>query len=137
MYMKLIIMGNLGRDPELKYLPDATAVCNFSVACNLGWGDNEKTAWIRVSAWDKTAEAVNQHLQKGDGVLVEGILNPDPETGGPKVYAKRDGTAGASFEMTAHRVKFLPKGSNSGSGSSNYQQAKAQARQDANDGIPF
>ena len=113
MYQKIIIIGNLGGDPEMRYLPSGTAVTNFSVATSRRWNDPQtgkpvdETTWFRVSVWGKQAEVANQYLAKGRKVLVEGTLTPDGQTGGPRTFAKRDGTAGASFEIRAENVKFL------------------------------
>ncbi len=112
MYHKLIIAGNLGRDPEMRYLPSGAAVTDMSVATNRVYTDSNgqkvtETSWFRVSVWGGMAETVNQYLRKGSKVLVEGYLRPDPETGGPRVWTRNDGTPAASFEMTAQNVTFL------------------------------
>jgi single-strand DNA-binding protein len=112
MYHKIIIVGNLGRDPEMRYTPDGTPVTTFSVAANRRWTgqdgqQHDETVWFRVSAWRRQAEICNQYLQKGRQVLVEGRLRMDPATGGPRVYQKQDGSYGASFEVTAETVRFL------------------------------
>ncbi len=113
MYQKIIIVGNLGGDPEMRYMPDGTAVTNFSVASNRRWTDGatgqprDETTWFRVSVWRKQAETVNQYLSKGSKVLVEGRLRPDPASGGPRTYTRQDGTVGASYEITADTVRFL------------------------------
>ena len=112
MYQKLIIVGNLGRDPEMRYTSDGTPVTNFSVATNRRWtnadgSQGEETVWFRVSAWRRLAEVCNEYLERGRQVLVEGRLQPDTETGGPRVWTGRDGEARASYEMTALAVKFL------------------------------
>lgn len=112
MYQKVIIVGNLGRDPEMRYTSDGTPVTHFSVATNRRWtntdgSQGEETIWFRVTAWRRQAETCNQYLQKGRQVLVEGRLQPDPETGGPRVFQRNDGSYGASFELTADTVKFL------------------------------
>ena len=111
MYHKVIIVGNLGRDPEMRYTPDGTPVTTFSVATNRKWNrpdgsQGEETVWFRVTAWRRTAEVCNQYLQKGRQVLVEGRLKPD-ENGGPRVWTGNDGVARASYELTAETVKFL------------------------------
>jgi single-strand DNA-binding protein len=137
MHQNLVIVGNLGRDPELRYLQSGEAVCNLNVAINRKWNDRqtgepqEEVCWFRVSVWGKQAEAVNEYLTKGRQVLVEGRLRPDPETGGPRVYFRQDGTAGASFEMVAQTVRFL--GSGNGNGSAN---ARAEVEEDLNS-VPF
>jgi single-strand DNA-binding protein len=126
MYQKLIITGNLGNEPELRYLNDGQAVCNFSMACNRRWNDRatgeqqEEVTWFRVSVWGRQAEAANQYLSKGRQVLVEGRLRPDPTTGGPRLWTRQDGTVGASFEVAADRVQFLGgSGNANGSGRDN------------------
>ncbi|GJM42796.1 MAG: hypothetical protein DHS20C20_30780 [Ardenticatenaceae bacterium] len=117
MYQKLIIVGNLGGDPEMRYMPDGTAVTNFSVATNKRWTDRatgqpvDETTWFRVSAWGRNAENCNQYLQKGSRVLVEGSLQPDPATGGPKTFVRHDGTVGATYNVKADTVRFLPSAS--------------------------
>ena len=112
MYQKLIIIGNLGRDPEMRYTPSGQAVTNFNVATNRKYTTSDgnqvkETTWFRISTWGKTAEVCNQYLKKGSKVLVEGRLNPDPDTGGPKIWTRQDGTSAASFELTANQVRFL------------------------------
>lgn len=112
MYHKVIIVGNLGRDPEMRYTPDGQPVTNFSVATNRRWTDaqgqlQEETTWFRVSVFGRQAEACAQYLAKGRQVLVEGRLRPDPQTGGPRIWTRSDGTAGASYEVIARQVKFL------------------------------
>ncbi|MFO7943706.1 MAG: single-stranded DNA-binding protein [Anaerolineales bacterium] len=112
MYQKIIFVGNLGRDPEMRYTPSGQAVTNFSAATNRRYTDSngqqvDETTWFRVSVWGNQAEAVNQYLQQGSRVLVDGRLRPDPETGGPRIWTRNDGTPGASFEVTARRVVFL------------------------------
>jgi len=114
MYQKLIIIGNLGRDPELRFLPDGTPVTTFSVATSRKAGEKDETTWFRVTVWNKQAESCNQYLHKGSKVLVEGRLRPD-ESGNPTVFQRKDGSWGASYEVTAETVRFLtPKGEENG-----------------------
>lgn len=112
MYHTIIIVGNLGKDPEMRYLPSGQAVTSFSVAASHQYTANsgeqvKETIWFRVSTWGKQAEACNQYLKKGAKVLVEGRLTADKGTGAPRVYTKQDGTAAATFEVTASTVRFL------------------------------
>ncbi len=113
MYQKIIIVGNLGRDPEMRYMPDGTAVTSFSVATNRRWTDGatgeqrDETTWFRVSLWGRRAEVANEYLSKGSKVLVEGRIKPDPNTGGPRLWTRQDGTVGASFEVTATNFAFV------------------------------
>jgi len=109
MYQKLIIVGNLGRDPEMRYTPDGTPVTNFSVATNRRWTDasgqqQERTIWFRVSAWRRLAETCNQYLTKGRQVMVEGEIQE------PRVWQAQDGEWRASLDVTARRVVFLGRG---------------------------
>jgi single-strand DNA-binding protein len=112
MYHTIIIVGNLGRDPEMRYTPSGQAVTNFSVAVNDSYTNSsgeriERTLWFRVSTWGKNAENCNQYLKKGRKVLVEGRMVGDPSTGGPRTYNRQDGTTTASFEISASTVRFL------------------------------
>lgn len=121
MFHTIIIVGNLGKDPEMKYTPSGQPVTNFSVASNRSYNDVsgqpvKETIWFRVTAWGKLAETCNQHLQSGSKVLVEGRLTPDPDTGGPRVWNRQDGAAGASYEVTAATVRFLSSRGENGSG---------------------
>jgi single-strand DNA-binding protein len=111
-YQKTIIVGNVGRDPELRYTPDGTAVCDLSIASTRKWKNstgqlNEETAWTRWTCWDGMATTAAQYLMKGRQVMVEGRLKPDPETGGPRVFQKNDGTWGASYEFVCERLTLL------------------------------
>lgn len=113
MYQRIIIVGNLGGDPEMRYMSDGTAVTNFSVATNRRWTNRssgeqqDETTWFRVSVWGRQAETANEYLSKGQQVLVEGRMRPDPQTGGPRMWTGQDGTARASFEITARNVRFM------------------------------
>jgi single-strand DNA-binding protein len=112
MYHTIIIVGNLGRDPEMRYTPNGTPVTSFNVASNRQYTNSQgekvkETIWFRVSAWNKLAETCNNFLHKGSKVLVEGRLTADMSTGGPRVFTRSDGTSGASFEVTAGTVRFL------------------------------
>lgn len=111
MYQKLMIIGYVGRDPELKYLPSGKAICNFSVATSERRFDadgnaSDRTTWWRVTAWGKTAEAVEKYVKKGSKVLVDGKMNPDTN-GNPRVFQKQDGSWHANYEMDAQTVRFL------------------------------
>jgi single-strand DNA-binding protein len=136
-YQKVVIVGNLGRDPEMRYLPNGNPVTNFNVATNRQYTNAEgekikETTWFRVSAWGRQAETSNQYLKVGSKVLIEGRLNPDKNTGSPRTYQREDGTYGASYELTADRVVFMDsRGANGGQ-----QGAPAEDTMDEDD-IPF
>ena len=145
MFQKIIIVGNLGGDPEMRYMPDGSAVTSFSVATNRRWTDKgtgqpvDETTWFRVSVWGRRAEVANQYLSKGSKVLVEGRLKPDAGTGGPRTWVAQDGTVRASFEITAENFSFVgSKGEDGGrfsGGSSGDFSGGAPAAEE--DDIPF
>jgi len=110
MYQRLIITGNLGREPEMRFTPNGDPVTTFSVATSRKYDGKDETTWFRVSVWGKQAESCSQYLHKGSKVLVEGRLKPDGN-GSPTVFQRKDGTWGASYDVTADTVRFLtPKG---------------------------
>jgi single-strand DNA-binding protein len=111
MFHTIIFVGNLGREPEMRYTNDGQAVTNFTVASNRQYSNSsgetvKETIWFRVSAWGKQAEICNQYLHKGSKVLVEGRLNPDPQTGSPRVWESGE-RYGAAYEVTTSQVRFL------------------------------
>lgn len=140
MYQLITLVGNLGGDPEMRYLADGRPVTNFSLATNRKWTDKqtgelrEEVIWWRVSVFGNQAEACNQYLTKGRQALVEGRMRPDPNTGGPRVFTRQDGSAGASYELTANTVQFL--GSRQDNGDSAVSGPAYNSEVDA-DGIPF
>jgi single-strand DNA-binding protein len=102
---KVIILGRLGQDPELKYTPSGTAVCNFSLATSESWTDKsgakqEKTEWHRIVVWGKLAELCNQYLSKGRQAFVEGKLQT-------RSWDDKDGTKRYSTEVMANTVQFI------------------------------
>lgn len=112
MFQKITLIGNLGKNPEMRYTPSGKAVTSFSVATTNqytkeGGEQVKETTWFRVSVWGKMAEACNTYLSKGSKVFVEGRLVSDPATGSPRTFTRQDGTTGASFEINADTVKFL------------------------------
>lgn len=112
MYQSLTVVGRLGRDPEMKFMPDGSPVTSFSIATDRAFTDRngqkqKETTWFRVSVFGKQAETANQFLTKGRMVLVEGRLAVDPATGGPRVFTGKDGTAKAALEVVANTVRFL------------------------------
>jgi single-strand DNA-binding protein len=141
MFQQLTIVGYLGNDPVMRFTPGGQAVTSFPVASSRSYTNNagqkiDETTWFRISVWGAQAEACNQYLSKGRPVLVIGRLRPDPQSGGPRVYTRKDGTSGASFEVNAINVRFLPTGR--GGDNANYQQDMGDTAGDAkDDDIPF
>lgn len=131
--------GHLGSDPEMRYTPGGQAVTNFSAASNRQYNDAngqpvKETLWVRVSTWGKLAEICNQYLRKGRRVLVVGRLVPDPQTGGPRLFNRRDGSAGAAFELSAREVYFLDSAEANGAPASAPAQAGGYVDEE---NIPF
>ena len=146
MYQKIVIVGRLGKDPEMRYMPDGTAVTSMNVATDRRWTDKgtgqpvQETTWFRVNVWGRQAESSNQYLSKGSMVLVEGHLRPDPQTGGPRMYTRQDGTMGSSFEITADNVRFLSGRGEGGASSGDYAEPRQGGGRPAaqeEDDIPF
>lgn len=122
MYQTLILVGNVGKDPEMRYTPAGQPVTTFNVATNRQYTSNngetvKETIWFRVETWGKQAETCNQYVKKGSKVLIEGRLKADNATGGPRIWNAPDGTPRASFEVYANTVRFLYSRSEGDSGS--------------------
>jgi single-strand DNA-binding protein len=144
MYQRLTIIGNLGRDPEMRYLPDGTAVTNFSVATSRRWNDRqtgerqEETTWFRISTWGRQAELANEYLAKGRRVLIEGRLQADPDSGSPRLWTRQDGTVAASFEVRALNMQFLGGPAENGNRDADGVAAEVSSEEIAEaDEIPF
>lgn len=135
----LIIVGRLGQDPEMRYMPNGQAVTNFSVASdrvykNANGEQVRVTTWFRVSVWGKQAESCNQYLNKGSMVLIEGSLNPDKDTGSPRIWTSADGRSGSSYDVNAQTVRFL---STRGGGQTSSDSSDSGAPGVDEDNIPF
>jgi single-strand DNA-binding protein len=132
-YQKIIIVGHLGADPEMDFAPSGQARTRFSIATNRSFNrkDGEKvneTTWFRVTTWGKQAETCNQFLHKGSQVLIEGRLSSDPDTGGPHIWTRQDGSPATSYELSVETIRFL----NGKNGNGNNAEAVPQE-----DEIPF
>lgn len=101
-FNKIILMGNLGRDPELRYTATGTPVCNFSLATSEKRGDKETTTWFRVTFFGKQAEVASQYLQKGKSVYIEGRITLDK-------YIDRDGKERQSLDVMGTDLKLMDK----------------------------
>ena len=101
-----IIVGNLGRDPEVRFFQDGNSVCTFRVAVNENWRDRrtgerrERTTWYQVSAWGLLGEACQRNLSRGSRVMVIGSVSV-------RSYLNRDGQPAASLDMRSREVRFL------------------------------
>src|SRR5438552_1376214 len=103
---KITLVGNLGRDPELRYTPQGTPVCSFSLATNERRKDratgenNDITTWFRVTLWGRQAEVASQYLTRGKSVYIEGRLRVEE-------YTDRDGKPRHSLEVNATDMQFI------------------------------
>jgi single-strand DNA-binding protein len=113
-FNKITIVGYLGRDPELRYTPDGTPVCNFSIATTERKKDKsgefqDVTTWFRVNLWRRQAEVASQYLSKGKQVYVEGRLSQNE-------YQDKDGNTRTSLEVNGTDIQFIgPRGEESSS----------------------
>ena len=120
---KVILVGNLGKDPESRYLPDGGAVCNFSIATTDKWKDKagetqERTEWHRVSTFSKLAEICGEYLKKGSQVYIEGRLQT-------RKWQDKEGKDRYTTEIVADRMQML--GSRGGGSESMGQPRSAPA----------
>lgn len=148
-FNKITIVGNLGRDPELRYTAQGTPVCSFSMATTERRKDRngemqDQTTWFRVTTWNRMAETASQYLQKGRQVYIEGRLRVEE-------YVDRDGKNRSSLEVTATDMQFIGSrgdGGGGGGGSDSYERsdsprssggssAPAAEPDIADDDIPF
>ena len=141
-YHTIILAGNLGRDPEMRYTPSGQAVTNFSVAVDDSYTSSngervERTIWFRISTWGKLAETCNNYLRKGRKVLVEGRIVVDPSTGSPRTFTRNDGTVGSSLEVNASTVRFLSSRSDDQGGVTSGYQSGDTDQVSETDEIPF
>ncbi|MDN8582518.1 single-stranded DNA-binding protein, partial [Eikenella corrodens] len=112
MLNKVILIGNLGRDPEVRYLPSGDAVANFSIATSENWKDRngqrqERTEWHNISMFGRLAEIAGQYLKKGSKVYIEGRIQS-------RKYTGKDGIERTAYDIVANEMKMLD-GRNSGS----------------------
>lgn len=104
-FNKIILVGNLGRDPELRYTPQGTPVCSFTMATNERRKDKagemqDQTTWFRVTLWGRQAETASQYLTKGRPVYVEGRLRVEE-------WTDRDGRSRYTLEVHATDMQFI------------------------------
>jgi len=146
-FNKVLLMGNLTRDPQLSYTPNQTAVVDFGLAVNRRWtgrdgNQREETCFVDCRAFGRQAENINKYLSKGRPVFLEGRLTFDSWTG-------QDGSRRSKHRVTVENFRFLPKTSGaetgqsqrrediSDSGPEQSQGAYAKGQQEQADDIPF
>jgi len=144
-FNKIIIVGNLGRDPELRYTPQGTPVCSFTLATNERRKDKtgemqDQTTWFRITLWGRQAETASQYLTKGRPVYIEGRLRVEE-------WTDRDGKPRHTLEVHATDMQFIGSGGGGGGGfrSEDTQQSERPAASEpaagpadfADDDVPF
>ena len=104
-FNKVLLLGNLTRDPELRYIPSGQAVTTFTIAVNRSYAAStgekkEEVSFLRIVVWGKSAENCNEYLKKGSSVFVEGRLQS-------RSWEAQDGTKRSTVEVVAQSVQFL------------------------------
>ncbi len=130
---KVILLGNLGRDPELRYTPNGTAVANFTIATNETWKDRdgqkqEHTEWHRIVVWGKLAEICGEYLRKGRQVYIEGTLRS-------RTYKDKEGVEKSVTEVRADNMVMI--GRSDGGGQDSGRGTSEKPPEYSDDDIPF
>ena len=129
----IIMIGRLGADPEMRYTPSGTPVTNFSLANDVGYGDNKTTVWFRVNCWNKQAEVANEYLAKGNRVQIVGELSE-------RKYTANNGEQRSSLEIRCRELEFVEtSGRDEGSGptSTENRQPAAPVEAEVPDSLPW
>ena len=144
---KAILIGRLGRDPEVRYMPNGEAVCNFSIATSETWNDRqtgqrqERTEWHNITLYRRLAEVAGQYLKKGSLVYIEGRIQS-------RKYTGKDGIERTAYEIIGNEMKMLGGKAEGSSESANTAEppapprrqvpaAPAQPVDDIDDDVPF
>lgn len=129
-YNKIIVIGNLGRDPELRYTGEGKAVCNFSVATTEKWmsrgEQQEKTIWFKVTVWGKQGENASKYLSKGKAVYIEGRL-------GVEEWTSNQGVKMKDLVINASEIQYLSGPSNGEGGGGGRRDSMDQRRPGTDD----
>ena len=132
-YEQTIVVGNVGRDPEMRQLPSGTSVCSFSVAVTTRWNDRqtnekrEKTNWYRVSCWGRLGEVANQYVRKGTQIMIVGTVEA-------QAYMGQDGAPRSSLDLRAQNFQLL--GSRGDADNSSYSSSSGAGYDDGYDSPP-
>ena len=110
---KVILLGNLGRDPEVRYMPNGEAVCNFSIATSESWRDKSgervsRTEWHNITLYRRLAEVAGQYLKKGSQVYIEGRIQS-------RKYTGKDGVERTAYEIIGSEMKMISARQDTGS----------------------
>jgi len=128
-FNKVMLMGNLTRDPEMRYIPSGQAVTTFSIAVNRVYNSQsgerkEEVSFIRIVTWGRHAETCNEYLKKGSSVFVEGRLQS-------RSWEAQDGSKRSTMEVVAQSVQFLSRAPRSGGAPSGGSPEGAKEHEDA------
>lgn len=140
-YINITVVGNLGRDPEIKATPSGKRLASFSVAVDQGYGDKKSTEWVNIVAWDKLADLSEKYLKKGKTIALSGTLQT-------RSWENKEGAKQYRTEVVARDITFMDTRSSEGgqqrqNTAQPRQQAEPQARATAetnevyDDDIPF
>ena len=127
---KVILIGNLGRDPEVRYMPNGEAVCNFSIATSETWNDRqtgqrqERTEWHNITLYRRLAEVAGQYLKKGSQVYIEGRIQS-------RKYTDKNGIERTAYEIIGNEMKMLGGKAEGSSESANTAEPPAPPRRQA------
>lgn len=133
---KVIALGNLGKDPEIKFLPSGQAVCNFSLAVSQTWKDKqtgemkERTEWMNIEVWGNQAEACEKYLSKGSQCYVEGEMRTDK-------WQDKDGNDRWTTKVRANNTLFIGSRSDAPNHSGPSAKPDPAPNEDFDDDIPF
>jgi len=127
-YIKVIVMGRLCRPTEIHQTEKGTHFLNNNIAYDTGWGDNKKSNFLNVTFWGPQAEFVSKHFNKGDGILIDGILNLE--------QWEKDGEKKSQHKLVANEVSF-PIGKSSKNISSDEPPGENQPAPESVENIPF
>ena len=135
MLNKVILIGRLGRDPEVRYMPNGEAVCNFSIATSETWNDRngqrvERTEWHNITMYRKLAEIAGQYLTKGSQVYLEGKIQS-------RKYQGKDGIERTAYDIIVKKKKKLGGNNQATQEQPKYPQGNAKPADDISDDVPF
>ena len=131
---KVILIGRLGRDPEVRYMPNGEAVCNFSIATSETWKDQhgqkqERTEWHAITLYRRLAEVAGQYLKKGSLVYIEGRIQS-------RKYTDKNGVERTAYEIIGNEMKMLGGNNQATQEQPKYPQGNAKPADDISD-VPF
>lgn len=127
---KVMLMGHLGGDPELKSTANGKNVANFSLATSEKYGEKEQTQWHKIIMWDKLADLAAKHLQKGDAIYIEGKIQY-------RDYMDKDNIKRYVTEITAFSMQFIKTKGKDGDSTPKSADAKPAGAEPGDDEVPF